>query len=483
MSTQPKKPWTVLVYMVADHEGGGIVLDPFADRELRAIIEAASLTDMHVAVQVDFKKRLGTFRGTVVPVASIDDDAVSSNGSLTGKVKVLSRLIERENGLKLVGRKQNAAGPKLLVGPEQNAADPIVLREFVQWAQEACPAERYAIFFWGHSFGPMGLFLDKRPGSHTVLRAAPLGGVAQAIGSLKQRADVLLFKDCFMSTLETAFEMQDVARFVIGSQSVIPIRGEWPYTDLFAMLQTARDGNEWLVARALAARLGSYYDDRHNRDRFGEVPMSLLDLDAIQAITPLLKTFVEYVLGLKPDAVVERASRLFERARAGRSVFDLRHPGDPALLDFAALLQNFALRNVSSELTKISGELAGLLGQFVPWSHSQGNTFHGVSIYYTSLNLRVVEKLSVVSALVLANSSGYGKLALNRETNWDSVAIETVGSASLPKQRSQQERTMSKSIKTRTFGFKIKPDVMKKATARLKRIVRNKQRTSSRRGN
>jgi hypothetical protein len=65
-----ERPWTVLVYMVADHKHGGTLLDPFADKELRAIVNAANLTDMHVAVQVDFTMRPGTFRGAVIPDGS-----------------------------------------------------------------------------------------------------------------------------------------------------------------------------------------------------------------------------------------------------------------------------------------------------------------------------------------------------------------------------------------------------------------------------
>src|SRR5262245_48406542 len=266
MSSNDQRPWTVLMYMVADHKGGGPVLDPFAEKELLAIVEAADLTGMHVAVQVDFKKKRGTIRGTVVP-RDLESSGISTSigGASSNEIKAFKEVVARNQNVVL----------RLERLPEQNAADPNVLKAFLRWAIDACPAKRYAIFFWGHSSGPLGLFFDNKPGE-TTANFVNLRAIEKVVSSaLRQPADIVLFKDCCMSTFETAYQMQGVARFAIGSPSLIPIKGVWPYTDLFAILQATVEGNETFIARALAARLSSHYSVTQNRGGLANVPISL----------------------------------------------------------------------------------------------------------------------------------------------------------------------------------------------------------------
>jgi hypothetical protein len=401
-----KRSWTVLVYMVADHkEEGATLLDSFAEEELRAIANAADLTDMHVAVQVDFTKLPGTFRGTMVPSeCACDNGSVCSDSELED-ARVFEKWSEGDKSITLCH------------GKETNAADPNVLARFLKWGRTVCPAQRYAILFWGHSFGPMGLFLD----GGTV----SLPRVAKTIdGAFLGAADVVLFKDCLMNTLETAYEMQGVAKYAIGSQALIPIKGVWPYTDLFAILQTASSDNALFVARALAARLGTHYDDRLNRAGFAEVPMSMLDLSQVQTMTEPLKEFVKELRTLDASTAVT-VKEIFEEARAGRGVSDHQHPGDPALLDFTTLCRN--LVELETPAQKSAEALNHRLRRLVPWAHSQRNTFNGISIYYVSLDRKVLQlpsPRSVVEVAVLNNPRRYRNLALNEQTEWSEVALE-----------------------------------------------------------
>src|SRR5262249_42031308 len=154
---------------------------------------------------------------------------------------------------------------------------------FFEWAYDNCPAQHYAVFFWGHAMGPAGLF---QPGERPVV-VSPLvaflmkvvffltgtrwsctlsvQAVSDAIGSIVQnrfrdaqpneavvvvdvpdgadrpiaggggapgdpnapivfmpgqvvpKVDVVLFQDCWMATLETAFELQDDVRYIVSS--------------------------------------------------------------------------------------------------------------------------------------------------------------------------------------------------------------------------------------------------------------------------
>lgn len=213
---------------------------------------------------------------------------------------------------------------------------------FLQWAYHNCPADHYALFYWGHSIGPGGLFelnnsvqFPPLPGASgltpaslidvgTTLRliqdlrrsgqidpttlqgrelrastggtappsgaaATPPGGTSAAPGQSPspKKVDVVLFQDCWMSTLETAFELQDLARYVVGSQSLVPIGYTyssgtmtaptgpvWPYEAMIArMLARPND-----FVDTLADELKTYYGDPAARAPFPVTVVSVLDL-------------------------------------------------------------------------------------------------------------------------------------------------------------------------------------------------------------
>ena len=155
---------------------------------------------------------------------------------------------------------------------------------FFEWAYENCPADHYAVFYWGHSMGPAGFFQpSQKPrvvsplvallmrvvffltgsswtgtlgvqamsdaiGSIVQQRAregglpkvddqartaaVPPGGppapgdpdapIVFAVGQVVPKVDVVLFQDCWMGTLETVFELQDDVRYIVSSQSLVP---------------------------------------------------------------------------------------------------------------------------------------------------------------------------------------------------------------------------------------------------------------------
>ena len=99
MPVRPRKPWTVLIYMVADDPQGGELLDSQAVTEMDHIVKATLSVDgqkeleekrLYVALQVDFRSLPGVWR----------------------------RLI----------------GGGTFVRPESNAADPATLYGFFEWA-------------------------------------------------------------------------------------------------------------------------------------------------------------------------------------------------------------------------------------------------------------------------------------------------------------------------------------------------------------
>ena len=62
------KPWTVMIYMIADDPAGGALLDQQANRELDQIVHGALSVDrdrLYVAVQLDFRSQPDVWRRVI----------------------------------------------------------------------------------------------------------------------------------------------------------------------------------------------------------------------------------------------------------------------------------------------------------------------------------------------------------------------------------------------------------------------------------
>jgi hypothetical protein len=239
---------------------------------------------------------------------------------------------------------------------------------FYAWALPRCrPSDHIAVFFWGHSAGPLGLFEPKdhiqvplhiepitapiEPAVHADIKPV-LGDVTQTpaipvmsmfnisqvllktrrarMKSLSHlsvddltyqiltasadlqvfdpignpvKTEIVLFQDCWMSTLETAFELKDAAHFVVASQSLVPFgrpsipnkchvtptvpfAGVWKYDCLFDNLRHYDSNSPRVSLSRLVDTLGSFYQDSRNIWPNPSVPFALLDLDTINSGKP-----------------------------------------------------------------------------------------------------------------------------------------------------------------------------------------------------
>ena len=143
-----------------------------------------------------------------------------------------------------------------------NAARANVLQEFLRYGQRECPADRYLVFFYGHASGPMGLFYDVDAGARDpqTLRLNDLAGSLEAVDG---RAAVLVFRDCFMNTLETAYQLRRVADYMVASQAEAPIAGVWPWVNFLSSLMPGAASAD--VARAIALQLARFLDEKEHR--------------------------------------------------------------------------------------------------------------------------------------------------------------------------------------------------------------------------
>jgi hypothetical protein len=289
------------------------------------------------------------------------------------------------------------------------------ITKFFLWAYEKCPASHYAVFFWGHAMGPAGLFQQGQvplvisPFLAILLRllawltgennwsgtiglsavsdalsavverriqaglenqekareggqvsstspssGSPVSPVLQ-IGEFVPKVDVVLFQDCWMSGLETLFELQDDARYIVASQSLVPIGFDpagglgavWPYKDLISTFMSPGDFADPMMdvlknffnGVGLPAGTPSHY----NRFPAKKVLFSLLDCTfSAGAVSESMQTeFLKLVEALRPlgkagrslliDRAAQKAGRLYELSGLTLQV------GDQALIDIVTL--------------------------------------------------------------------------------------------------------------------------------------------------
>jgi hypothetical protein len=288
------------------------------------------------------------------------------------------------------------------------------ITDFFMWVYENCPANHYAVFFWGHAMGPGGLFqqserplvisplvklivqftswlagftgttnqwagvpgiasLQKALHSVVVSRIAKMGGTSAMtlpVGALPTvpppssgspgsssastttppqvlqvpKVEVVLFQDCWMAGIETAFELQDDVRYIVASQSIVPIGyrpggtlgAVWPYQELIECMMAAPN----TFGPQLLQKLEGFFNaNPNNRWPMLKVLFSLMDcaMDLGKVTAALQDPFQKLVTAL--DMIgPEQRSKLIDQAfaQSGR-LFEMDGNriavGDQALID------------------------------------------------------------------------------------------------------------------------------------------------------
>ena len=385
------KPWTVLVYMVTDSaedlSPGKSKLDSVAKNDAMLMWKALRPHSraIHVAIQADLKSATGTYRW-------------------------------------ILGQEEDFRRESL-------ATTTRALDAFFEWGRKECPAKRYAVLFWGHSAGPMGLFSDTGSGhSRDELSLSELrAGLRHMSRRLlhKRPIDIVLFKNCFQAILETGFEIRDSVRFMLASQALIPSR-RWPYDVLFASL--THEPTERIAHKLLDA-LGQFYSRKGNRDGHPVVPFSLLDLQAFDDVVVPMKALVAALLQAQDmsaeiRSACERAwltnTPSVTGAQADAQFLKRVTPGDVVLVDMRALCNELFKLGVPG-FSNLAQALGPKIERVVVGLQPVSGAFRGVSAYYFP-----PPSTDRPESLIgpLRKASVYQALVCSRKTHWDKIALE-----------------------------------------------------------
>lgn len=407
------KPWSVLAYLVGHDKADLHPLDRAAQNEIKAICRAANLDKTNVALHVAFKRMPGAFRATVQPrdeqglsfgFDPFDPERNTFWGQVLNDVPQCDLNLERDRRY-------------------LDTASEDVLHDFLSYGREKFPASRYLIFFYGHAFGPMGLFFDsERNQDAHPLRLTDL---ARAIASSPHEpAEIIMFRDCFVNTLEMAFELHGVARYMIASQSGVPIAGLWPWPSFLSVL-TMASGDSGEAARALALQLAHHFEQKENRGGDIDVPIGLIDIEAALKVVGPLATLVDLLDASRSDTPRRKAyAAAIDRARIGKNP---AKQGDAALVDIPTMCHNL-LETDDARVVEAAREVGKVVTkEVVKYSYSVHGRFHGLSIYCKPGTQKLKDRSFIEAGSdedAEVDAAYYQTLALSQATGWDRIALD-----------------------------------------------------------
>ncbi len=244
--------WTYMVYMSADNN-----LEDEAILNVNQMEAVGPSDAVNIVLQLDrspeWDETNGNWTGTRRYLVSPDDDLDIINSQL------LDDMGEVDMG---------------------NADN---LRDFVVWAINSYPAERYYLDVWGHGGGWRdGTCNDYSSGS--VIDTDELGvALAEAQARSNVTLDGLGFDQCLMAQLEVFYEIKPYADVLVGAETLIPADG-YNYTRVMGPLVADPGMDAAALAKVIVTAFFDEYG--HDNDRaHSAVEAEKLDASLAQAMT------------------------------------------------------------------------------------------------------------------------------------------------------------------------------------------------------
>ena len=216
-----------------------------------------------------------------------------------------------------VGR-YHLSGGKLetaeLLDPTTCMSEQQALTDFIVWAKENYPADRYMLVLWDHGGGfasGYGMdYLNERADGGDILSASEIIGAIKDAGV---KFDVIGFDACLMQNIEYAYALEPYADYYLASEETEPGTG-WFYTAGFGRL--AEDAT--LSTEEFGKSMVSAYDQSLRATNKGEpqhdATLSLVDLT-------LVKPVYQKLIDLYSEATLDIADSpaVFANMSAGRA--------------------------------------------------------------------------------------------------------------------------------------------------------------------
>jgi len=280
----PGVEWTFLIYLDADNN-----LETAGIGDFQEMAKVGSSSRVNIVVQMDRNP------GTEPP------DYTGFYGGWDGTRRFL---VKKDDDPSIT--------PLQDLG-EQNMGDPEVLRAFVEWGIKNYPAAHYALVIWNHGAGwrtqmekRMLKIKDARTRGETAWGITKIiasddtdndelymkevqTALETALENLKAQGmvvklDIVGFDACLMGMVEVAYDLRNVANYIVGSEDLEPGDG-WPYDNILNEL-TSRSS---AAPGELAGIIVTGYVNSYRGGR--EITQSALDIAGLDNLVRAIDGF------------------------------------------------------------------------------------------------------------------------------------------------------------------------------------------------
>lgn len=274
-----KKAWTLLFYIAGDEES----IDPWSRVPLKKLERLGSDARQWIVAHTDFH--------------------LDENGESSVSESARRFLIEKHPST-FTGHDFSTLGiasPELWSsGAETDSGAGKSLAEFLDWAIPRYPAEHYALFVLGHSWGWRGIGEDYNPAQalpaspggtlvdYTMISIPEMRKALERHFSRSSPLDLLVLDACNDGVLEIAYEVRDLARAFSAAPTEMP----------FLSYDYARSiARPWKSGKELARHLvldavptfGRGGSQSVEENEYSAVAITAVDLEKLQSFWPKWK--------------------------------------------------------------------------------------------------------------------------------------------------------------------------------------------------
>ncbi len=345
--------WTIMLYASADNE-----LAPFAWDDLNEMETAASSERLNILAQVDWpppEPESGRPGPDTIRYTITHDDTADQLSSTAEPIS------------------------------ERNMGDPATLSDFLIWAMDSHPSNRYALIISGYGAGWHGLALDNDvgvPGQSDHLSLLDLdqslAATLQATG--RDRLDLIALNAGMMAQLDVVQVLQPYGRYAVVSPDLTAGAG-WDYELLLSQLQANPNTDPATLAGQMVS---DYINVQTQLSGNQQATMSAVDLlqlpplaEAVESLAAALLQQPEQTMDAAGDA--RRAAQRYGTAVPAHveplAAVDLRHAAD-------ILAQRSPLESVA-----VAARAVVLAADQAIIAHDHGNSLpygRGLALYWPS---------------------------------------------------------------------------------------------------
>ena len=186
--------------------------------------------------------------------------------------------------------------------PEQNSCDANTFKHTLQDIIEEYPSKNYSLVMWSHGsgavppvnsiFGTRTIGIDNNENSeYDICETASeleIPSLAQSLEEIGISWNYIIFDACFMQSIEVAYELKDVAKYIIGTPAEMPGKG-LPYDHVLQYL--------FLEGSTVAKNICNVVEDYYlqlNSGKYGVV-MSSIETSKLESLATATKKVIERI--------------------------------------------------------------------------------------------------------------------------------------------------------------------------------------------